>query len=322
MVITKIISMSESAKLFARSPILAYATTRARLRTFGPRMTRYTISRVGANKSDLFGEFIFYIIDKKALNSTVICMTVSAPLIAKKAEPGQFVILRAMENNERIPLTIADYDRKAGSITIIYQIVGAATMELNSLDAGKCLHNLAGLPGTAMHTEGLQKVCVVSGGVGCAIAYPVAKKLHEQGCEVHSVVGFCNKEMVILNDDFHAVSEVLKLITDDGTRGEKGLMTAALESLVQAGNQYDEVIAIRPLVMMKFVAQLTKTYGVKTIVSMNSIMIDGTGICGGCLLTVDGKNKFACVDGPHFDGYLVDFECQCQILCKLQLGCK
>ena len=139
---------------------------------------------------------------------------------------------------------------------------------------------------------------------------------------MHSVVGFCNKEMVILNDDFHAVSEVLKLITDDGTRGEKGLMTAALESLVQAGNQYDEVIAIRPLVMMKFVAQLTKTYGVKTIVSMNSIMIDGTGICGGCLLTVDGKNKFACVDGPHFDGYLVDFECQCQILCKLQLGCK
>jgi len=235
-------------------------------------------------------------------------MTISAPLIARKAEPGQFVIVRAGENSERIPLTVADFDRNTGTVTIIYQIVGAGTMELNSLAQGECLHDLVGPLGVATHTEGLKKVCIVGGGVGCAIAYPVAKKLHHLGAEVHSVVGFRNKELVILEDEFRSVSDELRLMTDDGSYGEKGLVTAALEKLIQEGNQYDEVIAIGPLVMMKFVCQVTKKYGIKTIVSMNPIMIDGTGMCGGCRLTVGGETKFACVDGPDFDGHLVDFD--------------
>ena len=251
---------------------------------------------------------MFEIVEKKPLNPTVVRMTVSAPLIARKAEPGQFVILRAGENSERIPLTVADFDREAGTVTIIYQIVGAGTMELNSLEQGECLHDLVGPLGVATHTEGLKKVCIVGGGVGCAIAYPVAKKLHELGAEVHSVVGFRSKDLVILEDEFRAVSDEVRLMTDDGSYGEKGLVTAALEKLITDGNEYDEVIAIGPLVMMKFVCQVTKKYGVKTVVSMNPIMIDGTGMCGGCRLTVGGETKFACVDGPDFDGHLVDFD--------------
>ncbi len=251
---------------------------------------------------------MFEIVEKKPLNPTVVRMTVSAPLIARKAEPGQFVILRAGENSERIPLTVADFDREAGTVTIIYQIVGAGTMELNSLEQGECLHDLVGPLGVATHTDGLKKVCIVGGGVGCAIAYPVAKKLHELGAEVHSVVGFRSKDLVILEDEFRAVSDEVRLMTDDGSHGEKGLVTAALEKLITDGNEYDEVIAIGPLVMMKFVCQVTKKYGVKTVVSMNPIMIDGTGMCGGCRLTVGGETKFACVDGPDFDGHLVDFD--------------
>ena len=251
---------------------------------------------------------MFEILSKKALNPTVVRMTVSAPLVARKAEPGQFIILRAKDNSERIPLTVADYDRAAGSVTIIYQIVGAGTMELNTLNEGDCLHDFVGPLGTPTHTDGLKKVCIVGGGVGCAIAYPVAKKLHELGAEVHSVVGFRSKDLVILEDEFRAVSDELRLMTDDGSHGEKGLVTAALEKLITEGNEYDEVIAIGPLIMMKFVCQVTKKYGVKTIVSMNPVMVDGTGMCGGCRLTVGGETKFACVDGPDFDGHLVDFD--------------
>ena len=251
---------------------------------------------------------MFEIVSKKALNPTVVRMTIHAPLIARKAEPGQFVILRAGENSERLPLTVADFDREAGSVTIIYQIVGAGTMELNTLEQGDCLHDLVGPLGVATHTDGLKKVCIVGGGVGCAIAYPVAKKLHGLGAEVHSVIGFRNRDLVILEDDFRKVSSEMRLMTDDGSHGEKGLVTAALEKLIQEGNQYDEVIAIGPLVMMKFVCQVTKKYGIKTVVSMNPIMVDGTGMCGGCRLTVGGETKFACVDGPDFDGHLVDFD--------------
>ncbi len=251
---------------------------------------------------------MFEIVAKKALNPTVVRMTIHAPLIARKAEPGQFVILRSGENSERIPLTVADFDREAGTITIIYQIVGAGTMELNMLNQGDCLHDLVGPLGVATHTDGIKKVCIVGGGVGCAIAYPVAKKLHDLGAEVHSVIGFRSKDLVILEDEFRAVSDELRLMTDDGSCGEKGLVTAALEKLIQDGNQYDEVIAIGPLVMMKFVCQVTKKYNVKTVVSMNPVMVDGTGMCGGCRLTVGGETKFACVDGPDFDGHLVDFD--------------
>ena len=251
---------------------------------------------------------MFEILEKKALNPTVIRMTIAAPRVAQKAEPGQFVILRAGDESERLPLTIADFDREKGTVTIIYQIVGAGTMELHSLNPGQYLHDFVGPLGVATHTEGLKKVCVVGGGVGCAIAYPVAKKLQAQGAEVHSIIGFRSSELVILEDEFRQISSELKLMTDDGSRGEKGLVTTALETLIQSGHKYDEVIAIGPLVMMKFVCQLTKKYGIKTIVSMNPVMVDGTGMCGGCRLTVGGETKFACVDGPDFDGHLVDFD--------------
>ena len=248
------------------------------------------------------------IVEKVSLNPTVSKMVIQAPLIAKKAEPGQFIIVRPLEDSERIPLTIAGYDREAGTVTIIYQIVGGTTMELDSLKAGESVHDFVGPLGTPSHIEGLKKVCVVGGGVGCAIALPIAQKLHEQGCEVHSVVGFRKKDLLILEEEFKACSDVLKIMTDDGSYGEKGVVTAALEALIQEGNQYDEVITIGPLIMMKFVCQTTKKYGIKTIVSMNPIMIDGTGMCGGCRLTVGGETKFACVDGPDFDGHLVDFD--------------
>ena len=251
---------------------------------------------------------MYKILTKKILNPTVTLMEVDAPMIAKKAEPGQFIILRVDADGERIPLTIADFDREKGTITIIFQIVGATTEKLNHLEEGEFIHDFVGPLGVPSHTDGLKKVAVVGGGVGCAIAYPIAKKLHHLGAEVHSIVGFRNKDLVILEDEFKAASDVMKLMTDDGSHGEKGLVTNALEELIKAGNQYDEVIAIGPLVMMKFVCKLTKEYGIKTVVSMNPIMIDGTGMCGACRVSVAGKTRFACVEGPEFNGAEVDFD--------------
>ncbi|MBR1874057.1 MAG: sulfide/dihydroorotate dehydrogenase-like FAD/NAD-binding protein [Eubacterium sp.] len=248
------------------------------------------------------------IVKKEPLNPTVVRMVVDAPLIAKKAEPGQFIIFRAKEDSERIPLTIAASDPDAGTITIIYQIVGAGVMELDSLNEGEYIHDFVGPLGKPTETEGLKKVAVVGGGVGCAIAYPVTKKLHDLGCEVHAIVGFRNKDLVILEDEFRSASDKYVMMTDDGSYGDKGLVTDALKKLIEEGNDYDEVIAIGPLIMMKFVCLTTKEYGIKTIVSMNPIMVDGTGMCGCCRLTVDGETKFACVDGPDFDGHLVDFD--------------
>lgn len=251
---------------------------------------------------------MYRIVMKKNLNPTVTMMKIDAEAVAKKAEPGQFIILRVDENGERIPLTVADFDREVGTVTIIFQIVGAATQKLNQKKEGEFICDFVGPLGVASHTEGLKKVAVVGGGVGCAIAFPIAKKLHLQGCEVHSVVGFRNKDLVILEDEFKGVSDKLKMMTDDGSYGEKGLVTNALKELIDSGEKYDEVIAIGPLIMMKFVCALTKEYGIKTVVSMNPIMIDGTGMCGGCRLTVGGQTKFACVDGPDFDGHQVDFD--------------
>ena len=251
---------------------------------------------------------MYKIVEKTSLNPTVSKMVISAPLIAKKAQAGQFIIVRAKADSERIPLTVADYDREAGTVTIIYQIVGGSTMELDTLCAGDSVEDFVGPLGKASKLDGLKKVAVVGGGVGCAIAYPTAKRLHELGCEVHTITGFRNKDLVILEDEFKAVSDKQIMMTDDGSYGEKGLVTTALENLIKEGNEYDEVIAIGPLIMMKFVCQLTKKYDIKTTVSMNPIMIDGTGMCGGCRLTVGGETKFACVDGPDFDGHLVDFD--------------
>ena len=251
---------------------------------------------------------MFRIIRKQELNPTVTLMEIDAPLIARKAEPGQFIILRVDDAGERIPLTVADFDREKGSVTIIFQIVGATTAKLNRLNEGDCLHDFVGPLGVASHVEGLKKVAVIGGGVGSAIAYAIAKKLHALGAEVHTIVGFRNRDLVILEEEFRACSDVMKIMTDDGSYGQKGLVTDALKALLDAGERYDEVIAIGPLVMMKFVCKLTKEYGVKTVVSMNPIMIDGTGMCGGCRLTVGGKTKFACVDGPDFDGHEVDFD--------------
>ncbi len=251
---------------------------------------------------------MYRIVKKQVLNPTVTRMEIEAPLIAKKAEPGQFIILRVDEGGERIPLTVADFDRERGTVTIIFQIVGATTEKLNHLEEGDCLQDFVGPLGRPSETEGLKKVAVVGGGVGCAIAFPVAKKLHQQGAEVHSIVGFRNKDLVILEKEFQDVSDKFVIMTDDGSYGEKGLVTNALEALIAAGEQYDEVIAIGPLVMMKFVVKLTKEHNIKTVVSMNPIMIDGTGMCGGCRLTVGGQTKFACVDGPDFDGFEVDFD--------------
>ena len=251
---------------------------------------------------------MYRIVTKEALKPTVILYEIEAPMVARKAQPGQFIILRVDENGERIPITIHDYNREKGTVTIIVQTVGATTEKLSHKQQGEYLHDFVGPLGKPTETEGKKKVCVVGGGVGCAIAYPTAKKLHELGAEVHSVVGFRNKDLVILEKEFEAVSAQVVKMSDDGSWGEKGLVTNALEALINAGNQYDEVIAIGPLVMMKFVCQLTKKYGIKTTVSMNPIMIDGTGMCGGCRLTVGGKTKFACVDGPDFDGHEVDFD--------------
>ena len=251
---------------------------------------------------------MFQIVNKEQLNPTVQRIDIAAPLIAAKAQPGQFVILRVDAEGERIPLTVADTDADEGTVTLIFQMVGATTEKLSRLQKGECLHDLVGPLGRPTETEGLKKVAVIGGGVGCAIAYPVAKKLHQLGAEVHSVVGFRSKELVILQKEFEAVSDRYELMSDDGSAGDQGLVTDRLRALLDAGERYDQVIAIGPLVMMKFVSLLTKEYGVPTVVSMNPIMIDGTGMCGGCRLTVGGQTKFACVDGPDFDGHLVDFD--------------
>ena len=251
---------------------------------------------------------MYRILTKETLNPTVIKMEIEAPYVAKKAQPGQFIIPRTDENGERIPLTVADYDRKKGTVTIIFQIVGATTEKLGHMNEGDFLADFVGPLGKATHTEGLKKVAVVGGGVGCAIAFPVAKKLHEQGCEVHAIVGFRTKDLVILEKEFRDASSKFVLMSDDGSVGEKGLVTDALKKLLDSGEKYDEVITIGPLIMMKFVCKLTKEYGVKTIASMNPIMIDGTGMCGGCRLSVGGKTVFACVDGPEFDGHEIDFD--------------
>lgn len=251
---------------------------------------------------------MYRIVRKKKLNPTVSLMEIEAPLVAKKAEPGQFIILRVDDEGERIPLTIADFDREKGTVSIIFQIVGATTEKLNLLNENDYLHDFVGPLGKPTETDNLKRVAVVGGGVGCAIAYPIAKKLFNLGVKVDSIIGFRNKELVILEEEFSKVSNELKIMTDDGSYGDKGLVTNALKELINSGNNYDLVFAIGPLVMMKFVCELTREYDIKTIVSMNPIMVDGTGMCGGCRLTVGGETKFACVDGPDFDGHLVDFE--------------
>ena len=251
---------------------------------------------------------MYKIVNKKSLNPTVSMMDIEAPFVAKKAEPGQFIILRVNKDGERIPLTVAGYDRAAGTVRIIYQIVGATTRLLDEKKAGEYLEDFVGPLGKPSELEGLHKVCIVGGGVGCAIALPVAQKLHELGCEVHAIIGFRNKDLVILEDEFKACTKKLTVMTDDGSYGEKGVVTAPLKTAIESGENYDEVITIGPLIMMKFVVATTKPYNIKTVVSMNPIMIDGTGMCGGCRLTVNGETRFACVDGPEFDGFQVDFD--------------
>lgn len=251
---------------------------------------------------------MYRIVEKKILNSTVTMMRIEAPLVAKKAEPGQFVILRVDADGERIPLTVAGYDREKGLVDIIFQIVGATTAKLNMKKEGDSIQDFVGPLGKPTQVEGLKSVCIVGGGVGCAIALPVARKLHELGCRVHSIIGFRSKELLILEEEFAAVSDKLTVMTDDGSYGRKGVVTEPLKEALEAGEAYDEIITIGPLIMMKFVVATAKPFGVKTTVSMNPIMIDGTGMCGGCRLTVGGKTKFACVDGPDFDGYEVDFD--------------
>ena len=251
---------------------------------------------------------MFRIVNKKELNSAVTLLEIEAPFVAKKAKAGQFIIFRVDEFSERVPLTIADYDREKGTVTIIFQKVGLSTKLLAAKEVGDSIRDFVGPLGVATEYDGFKKVAVVGGGVGCAIAYPQAKALHELGVEVDVIAGFRNKDIVILEEEMSAVSDNYYLMTDDGTKGEKGFVTDKLKALIEAGNQYDAVIAIGPIPMMKFVSLTTKPYGIKTIVSLNPIMIDGTGMCGGCRVAVGGEIKFACVDGPDFDGHQVDFD--------------
>ena len=251
---------------------------------------------------------MYQIVSKKSLNPTVTQMEILAPFVAKKARAGQFVILRVDERGERIPLTVAGYDRERGTVTIIFQVVGGTTERLNHKNEGDFIPDFVGPLGRPTQVDGLKKVCVVGGGVGCAIALPVARALHENGVDVTSIVGFRNKDLVILEDDFKAYSDDFYMMTDDGSYGRKGNVCVPLEELLEKGERFDEVITIGPLIMMKFVCLSTKKYGVITIASMNPIMIDGTGMCGCCRLTVGGEMKFACVDGPEFDGHLIDFD--------------
>lgn len=251
---------------------------------------------------------MFKIVKRRELNPTVTELVIEAPLIAKKAKAGQFIIVRARDDSERIPLTIAGYDRAAGTVAIIFQVVGAGTMQLNAMQEGECVQDFVGPLGKATEIEGLTNVCVVGGGVGCAIALPVAQALHAQGTKVTGIVGFRDKDLVILEDEFRACCDELIIMTDDGSYGRKGVVTVPLEEKIVSGANFDQVITIGPLIMMKFVVKTTKPHGVKTVVSMNPIMVDGTGMCGGCRLTVGGQTKFACVDGPDFDGFEVDFD--------------
>ncbi|MBR3640591.1 MAG: sulfide/dihydroorotate dehydrogenase-like FAD/NAD-binding protein [Oscillibacter sp.] len=251
---------------------------------------------------------MYRIVKKTALRPTVTRYEIEAPLIAKKAQPGQFIILRTDADGERIPITINATDEKKGTVTIIVQAVGATTEKLARMKEGDCLADFVGPLGKPTETEGKKKVAVIGGGVGCAIAYPVLKKFHDDGAEVHAVIGFRSEDLVILEDEFRKASNLLVVCTDDGSYGRKGLVTEALKELIEQGNQYDEVFAIGPMAMMKFVSLTTKPYGIPTTVSMSPIMIDGTGMCGGCRLSVGGETKFACVDGPDFDGHQVDWD--------------
>ena len=251
---------------------------------------------------------MYQILKKRRLSSNVVLLVIDAPYVAKKAEPGQFIILRVDAEGERIPLTISEYDREKGTISIVVQEVGATTIKLGQMEEGDCLHDFVGPLGIASELEGYKRAAVVGGGLGCAIAYPQAKKLHELGCKVDLIAGFKNTDAIILEDEMRAASTNLYVMTDDGSNGNKGFVTTKLQELLEAGEKYDVVIAIGPMIMMKFVSETTRPFGVKTIVSMNTIMVDGTGMCGGCRLTVGGETKFACVDGPDFDGHQVDFD--------------
>ena len=251
---------------------------------------------------------MYKIVKKRVLNPTVTMLDIYAPLVAKKAQAGQFIILRVDEEGERIPLTVAGYDRAAGTVKIIFQVVGGTTMRLNAKQEGEYISDFVGPLGCATKTDGIKKVCIVGGGVGCAIALPVAQRFKELGCEVHSIIGFRNKDLLILEEEFKACSDKLTIMTDDGSYGRQGVVTASLKEAIEAGENFDEVITIGPLIMMKFVVATTKPYNIPTTVSMNPIMIDGTGMCGGCRLTVGGRTKFACVDGPDFNGFEVDFD--------------
>ena len=255
---------------------------------------------------------MYKIVTKKVLNPTVTMMEIEAPFVARKAEPGQFIILRVDSEGERIPLTVAGFDRERGTVKIIFQIVGATTKKLGELNEGDYISDFAGPLGVPTHLEGLREVCIVGGGVGCAIALPIAERLHEMGCKVTSVIGFRNKDLVILEDEFRAASDELFVMTDDGSYAREGNVCVPLNEMFGAGKRFDKVITIGPLIMMKFVVAATRPTGIPCDVSMNPIMIDGTGMCGGCRLTlnVDGKRvtKFACVDGPDFNGYEVDFD--------------
>lgn len=259
---------------------------------------------------------MYNILEKRKLNSQTYYMRVEAPLIARKAQSGQFIILRTNSKGERIPLTIADFDRAEGWVAIIFQAVGKTTMELSELEAGQSLTDFTGPLGLPTELEGYKKAAVVGGGVGCAIAYPQAKHLKELGAHVDMIAGFRNSDMIILEEEMKQVCDSLTLLTDDGSNGNKGLVTDGLKKLIEGGAQYDLVVAIGPPIMMKFVSALTKQYGIKTLVSLNPIMIDGTGMCGGCRVTVGGKTKFACVDGPDFDGHEVDFD---ELMARLKI---
>lgn len=255
---------------------------------------------------------MYKIIKKRILNPTVTQMEIEAPLIANKALPGQFIILRVDEDGERIPLTVAGTNKQNGTVKIIFQIVGATTEKLNHKNEGDSIQDFVGPLGVATHIKGLKKVCIVGGGVGCAIAMPIAQAVHEMGGEVTSIIGFRKRDLVILEDEFKACSEKLHLMTDDGSYGRKGNVCVPLTEMLEAGEKFDMIITIGPLVMMKFVVEAARPYGTPVTVSMNPIMIDGTGMCGGCRLTLnqDGKKvtKFACVDGPEFNGYEIDFD--------------
>lgn len=251
---------------------------------------------------------MYKILHKDVLHETVTRMVIQAPEAARHAKPGMFIILRIDERGERVPLTIADYDKEKGTITIIFQLVGATTIRLDTLNAGDSVLDLVGPLGNATEVEGFKKVAVIGGGLGVAIAFPQAKFLHKKNVEVTSIMGFRNTSFIILEDDMRQNCDDLRIVTDDGSNGHKGFVTTALKECLDEGKKFDAVIAIGPLPMMKAVCDMTKPLGIKTIVSMNSIMIDGTGMCGGCRVSVGGETKFACVDGPDFDGHLVDFD--------------